>query len=146
MRGLGAFHPPFGLLSPWQKLVVYFYNRICQCDSIQKESLLSPDVANPAEDLFRHSPKKGEDETNIPPKNSLTPPRRRHLRASVIKWGWTSPCGGSVFAALRRDKAVGVMRQRNRRAGGTPGANSPLAIKNQSTFSTQLIIFQVLKR
>ena len=40
------------------------------------------------------------------------------------------------------------MRQRNRRAGGTPGANSPFAIKNQSVFSTQpfslLCLFQPL--
>ena len=32
----------FYLLSPWQNLKVYFYNGVCQCDSIQKESLLSP--------------------------------------------------------------------------------------------------------
>ena len=52
-RGVSS---PFYLLSLQQKLVVYFYNGVCKCDSIQKESLLSPDVANPAEDLFRHSP------------------------------------------------------------------------------------------
>ena len=91
-RGVSS---PFYLLSLQQKLVVYFYNGVCQCDSIQKESLLSPDVANPAEDLIAHSAKKREEQSNIPPKNSLTPPRRRHLRASVIKWGWTSPCGGA---------------------------------------------------
>jgi hypothetical protein len=36
----------------------------------------TPTVANPAEDLVRHSAKKREDETNIPPKNSLPPPSR----------------------------------------------------------------------
>ena len=51
-RGVSS---PFYLLSLQQKLVVYFYNGVCQCDSIQKESLLSPDVANPAEDLIAHS-------------------------------------------------------------------------------------------
>ena len=35
------------------------------CDSNERHT---PDVANPAEDLFRHSAKKREDETNIPPK------------------------------------------------------------------------------
>ena len=44
---------------------------------------------------------------------------------------------GSVFAALRRDKAGGGTRQRKREAGGTPGGVSPLVIKNQSAFSTQ---------
>ena len=32
---------------------------------------------------------------------------------------------GSVFAALRRDKAGGGTRQRKRKAGGTPGGVSP---------------------
>ena len=58
------------------------------CDSNEQHT---PDVANPAEDLIAHSAKKREEQSNIPPKNSLTSPRRRHLRASVITWGWTSP-------------------------------------------------------
>ena len=35
------------------------------CDSNERHT---PDVANPAKDLFRHSAKKREDETNISPK------------------------------------------------------------------------------
>ena len=74
-------------------------------------------MANPAEDLFRHSPKKGEDETNIPPKNSLTPSADdTHAPASQNGDGYPL-------------------------AGVQGGANSPLAIKNQSMFSTQPIIF-----
>ena len=55
---------------------------------------------------------------------------------------------GAVPFFLRRDKAIGVTRQRNKRAGsavaggygGTRerrGGVSPFAIKNQSMFSTQ---------
>ena len=39
------------------------------CDSNERHT---PDVANPAEDLIAHSLKKGEEQSNIPPKNSLT--------------------------------------------------------------------------
>ena len=35
------------------------------CDSNERHT---PDVANPAEDLIAHSLKKGEEQSNIPPK------------------------------------------------------------------------------
>ena len=38
---------------------------IVSCDSNERHT---PDVANPAEDLIAHSLKKGEEQSNIPPK------------------------------------------------------------------------------
>ena len=46
-----------------------------------------------------------------------------HAPASYCSGSYPAP--GSVFATLRRDKAIGVTRQRNKRAGGTPGGVSP---------------------
>ena len=80
------------------------------CDSNERHT---PDVANPAEDLFRHSAKKREDETNISPKNSLTlPTADTHAPASHRSGSYPAP-------------------------GIQGGGVSPLVIKNQSTFSTQ---------
>ena len=68
----------FYLLSPWQNLKVYFYNGICQCDSIQKESLLSPNCGEVRRKICFVIPQRStrfymwEDETNISPKNRLT--------------------------------------------------------------------------
>ena len=58
--------------------------------------------------------------------------------------GMDIPRRGSVFAALCRDKAGGGTRQRKKEAGGTPGGVSPLAIKNQSIFSTEPKIYRYL--
>ena len=80
------------------------------CDSNERHT---PDVANPAEDLFRHSAKKREDETNISPKNSLTLPAADiHASASHRSGSYPAP-------------------------GIQGGGVSPLVIKNQSAFSTQ---------
>jgi hypothetical protein len=52
------------------------------CDSNERHT---PDVANPAEDLIAHSLKKGEEQSNIPPKkqpNTTQPPtftRQRNI-------------------------------------------------------------------
>ena len=84
------------------------------CDSNERHT---PDVANPAEDLIAHSLKKGEEQANIPPKNSLTPSADdTHAPASQNGDGYPL-------------------------AGVQGGANSPLAIKNQSMFSTQPYIY-----
>ena len=61
-----------------------------------------------------HSTIKKPDTTQLP-----TFTRQRH------KTGMDIPRQGSVFATLRRDKAIGVMRQRNKKAGGTPGRRKP---------------------
>ncbi|MBR2508834.1 MAG: hypothetical protein IKB71_03725, partial [Lentisphaeria bacterium] len=41
------------------------FGGIVSCDSNERHT---PDVANPAEDLIAHSLKKGEEQSNIPPK------------------------------------------------------------------------------
>ena len=71
-------------------------------------------MANPAEDLVRHSAKKREDETNIPPKKIAQHHTAADIHAPASQNGDGYPL-----------------------AGVQGGANSPLAIKNQSTFSTQ---------
>ena len=91
---------------------------------------------SPAEDLICHSSKKRRDKTNIPPKNSLTPHRHTPYgclsRHSLWQRRMPSYRTGSYPAPripsslkLRRDKAIGVTHQRNRRAGGTPGRRKP---------------------
>ena len=80
---------------------------------------------SPAEDLIAYSSKKKEEQSNIPPKNSLTPSANdTHAPASQNGDGYP-PSGSPSSLKLRRDKAIGVMRQRNRKAGGTPGRRKP---------------------
>ena len=70
------------------------FGGIVSCDSNERHT---PDVANPAKDLFRHSAKKREDETKISPKNSLTHPAAdTHAPASHRSGSYPAPGAGAA--------------------------------------------------
>ena len=98
------------------------FGGIVSCDSNERHT---PDVANPAEDLIAHSAKKREAQSNIPPKNSLTPSADDFHASATQNGDGYPPSWSPSSLKLRRDKAIGVMRQRNKRAGGTPGRKQP---------------------
>ena len=85
------------------------------CDSNERHT---PDVANPAEDLIAHSLKKGEEQANIPPKKIA-----QHHTAADIHAPASQNGDGYPPSGLQGDDV------------------SPLAIKNQSTFSTEPFAF-----
>ncbi|MBR2508294.1 MAG: hypothetical protein IKB71_00955 [Lentisphaeria bacterium] len=87
-------------------------------------------MANPAKDLFRHSAAfhpllyAGGRNEHFAEKQPDAP-SRWHSRASVSSHRVVPGAGVPSSLKLRRDKAIGVTRQRNRKAGGTPGGVSP---------------------
>ena len=65
---------------------------------LRKQNTAIPQLwRSPAKDLFRHSAKKREDETNISPKNSLTHPATdTHAPASYRSGSYPAPGAGAA--------------------------------------------------
>ena len=125
----GAFHRLFICYRLGKISKYIFTTGYANVTAYKKRACSPPIVAKSGERFvssFRRSTRfyMREDETNISPKNSLMHPAAdTHAPASHRSGSYPAPC--SVFATLRRDKAGGETRQRNRRAGGTPGGVSP---------------------
>ena len=92
----------------------------------KKRACSPPNMANSAKDLFRHSTKKWEDETNILP---------HFCSASPLKPAFHT----SNNIALRRTELG-----ENKRAGGTPGRSQPPAKKLIYTKWKQYIFKKIL--
>ena len=87
-------------------------------------------MANPAEDLIAHSLafhpllyRGGAIEHSAEKTAQYHTAADIHAPASQNGDGYP-PSGSPSSLKLRRDKAIGVMRQRNRKAGGTPGGRN----------------------
>ena len=65
---------------------------------LRKQNTAIPQLwRSPAEDLIAHSPKKGEEQSNISPKNSLTHPAADiHAPASYRSGSYPAPGAGAA--------------------------------------------------
>ena len=125
----GAFHRLLFAIALAKSQSIFLQRGMPMWQHIKRELALPQLWRSPAEDLFRHSAAfhpllyAGGRNEHFAEKQPDAP-SRWHSRASVTSHRVVPGCRGSVFAALRRDKAGGGTRQRKREAGGTPGGVS----------------------